>query len=1116
MAFALLIAALALILAMSAVHRASRRADALERYAQELWRELDGRIRGLQERIDALQSVAPVGEPAAETTATPAEEELPVAAEVPPPPAQPLQQPVEQEAPIAAFSASAESLPGQLADAGPGVPPDSSPEPRSTIGERVRGFDWEGLVGVKLFSWIAGIALVIGGVLFLRYSIEHGRLTPPIRMTLGFITGLTLLFVSELRIANRYRVTANAMDGAAIAILYATTYAAHALWGLIGGGIAFVLMIGITAAAVFLSIRRDSAFIALLGLIGGFSTPALLSSGENRPVILFSYLLLVNAAVAWIAHRKRWMWLTLLSVGFTVFYQWAWVARFLDPAQLPFAVSVFLVFPIFTVLVYLFTTRSEEPGGGGAHRFAASASALVPLLFTVYVAVVPAYGARFHLLFGVLLVVRLALAAVSLYRPALVTLHRIGAITSLAVVLLWVNGSWTAAAWPDVLLWLAALVAVDVVIPVVRALRGVELTPAERQAALLGALQLAIFPMLPAIEPATSSAPVFFGALATFALLLSYAAWVLRQSSLYVAAAVIAFTAQWQWGSEFFMQAPMDALVAWSGIGVLFLLAPGVSRAVQGRMNGADADQPIVPHLGIQAYVLLLAAAVNPDLFATVIPILAALAVLLGAAAVASRVAGDARLLAPATIFTNLLLIVAIVTVERNRADAVVLLLAFAILTALVVIAISATARERVRQSFTSVTFLTLLAAEATLVAATMSPVHPSVIVLSLAHLIVISGILVTAARSGRHRVAVLGSAAASLAVLAWYASRGQASDWRLDLLLGTVAWIPFVIYPFAAASAKDTRLAPYGASIVASAWYFFYARAVLVEGGYRPVIGLLPLALAAVMGLVLRHLLHHRAEGERASTRLATVAATVLGFITIAIPLQFDREWVTLGFLAEAAALAWLFTRIPHRGLLLWSAALYAVGFLRLAINPAVYRYYERSDTPILNWYFYTYLAAAALCFAGNRILRGVDESPIVRKMRRLLPAAGTVLLFILVNIEVADYYSNGRWITSGLRQSLAQDLTYTIAWALFAIAMLVSGIALQNRGARIASIGLLAVTILKCFLYDLGQLGGLYRVGAFLGLAISLAAVALLLQRFVLRRDGTSPDPPKGEVPV
>ena len=142
---------------------------------------------------------------------------------------------------------------------------------------------------MKLFSAIAGIALVLAAIFFLRYSVEHGWLQPPIRVLIGTAVGVSLLIVCELKAARRYPVTANALDAAAIAVLFSTFFAAHALWNLIPSIAAFALLAMVTAIAVLLSIRRESLFIAVLGLLGGFATPALLSTGENRPIPLFAY-----------------------------------------------------------------------------------------------------------------------------------------------------------------------------------------------------------------------------------------------------------------------------------------------------------------------------------------------------------------------------------------------------------------------------------------------------------------------------------------------------------------------------------------------------------------------------------------------------------------------------------------------------------------------------------------------------------------------------------------------------------------------------------------------------------------------------------------------------------
>ena len=62
------------------------------------------------------------------------------------------------------------------------------------------------------------------------------------------------------------------------------------------------------------------------------------------------------------------------------------------------------------------------------------------------------------------------------------------------------------------------------------------------------------------------------------------------------------------------------------------------------------------------------------------------------------------------------------------------------------------------------------------------------------------------------------------------------------------------------------------------------------------------------------------------------------------------------------------------------------------------------------------------------------------------------------------------------------------------------------RNRLTRLAAIMLLTATVLKTFLHDLARLDGLYRVASFVGLALSLALVAVILQKFVLRRSEES----------
>ena len=110
-----------------------------------------------------------------------------------------------------------------------------------------------------------------------------------------------------------------------------------------------------------------------------------------------------------------------------------------------------------------------------------------------------------------------------------------------------------------------------------------------------------------------------------------------------------------------------------------------------------------------------------------------------------------------------------------------------------------------------------------------------------------------------------------------------------------------------------------------------------------------------------------------------------------------------------------------------------------------------------------------------------------------------GTVLAFILLNIEIADSFSTGPRIEFQFSGSLARDMTYSIAWALFAAVIMVLGIARHRPALRYAGIALLLVTLVKLFLHDLWSLGGLYRIGALIGLALVLIPVSYLYQRFL-----------------
>ena len=121
--------------------------------------------------------------------------------------------------------------------------------------------------------------------------------------------------------------------------------------------------------------------------------------------------------------------------------------------------------------------------------------------------------------------------------------------------------------------------------------------------------------------------------------------------------------------------------------------------------------------------------------------------------------------------------------------------------------------------------------------------------------------------------------------------------------------------------------------------------------------------------------------------------------------------------------------------------------------------------------------------------------------RVRPLLNTLGIVLAFLLLNLEIADFFSlpGTRVLTFQLSGNFARDMSYTIAWALFALVLLLISIWKHTRAGRYGALALLGVAVLKLFLHDLERLGALHRIGALFAVAIIAIVASLAYQRFL-----------------
>ena len=112
-------------------------------------------------------------------------------------------------------------------------------------------------------------------------------------------------------------------------------------------------------------------------------------------------------------------------------------------------------------------------------------------------------------------------------------------------------------------------------------------------------------------------------------------------------------------------------------------------------------------------------------------------------------------------------------------------------------------------------------------------------------------------------------------------------------------------------------------------------------------------------------------------------------------------------------------------------------------------------------------------------------------------------VVVFAWLNLVVMDAFSTGEVLLIDFTGSPMRDLSLSLAWAAFALALLVIGMRLRSAALRWTSLGLVLATAGKIFLFDLAYLKDLYRVASLVGLAASLIFISALYQRFVLRSE-------------
>ncbi|MCF6406047.1 DUF2339 domain-containing protein [Chitinophaga filiformis] len=290
-------------------------------------------------------------------------------------------------------------------------------EPTPTFWEK--NPDLEKFIGENLFNKIGIAILVIGIGFFLKYAIDKNWINEIGRTFIGIVCGGILIGVAH-RLRKTFTAFSSVLVGGGVAVLYFSITIAFQQYHLIGQTLAFIMMVLITAFTVLLSLSYDRKELAVLAILGGFSSPLLISTGAGNAAVLFTYILILNVGMLILAYYKKWNIVNIISYIATVLLFGSWLSvSIAQEATRPVPYVTGLVFAtLFYVVFFLMNVINNLRQR--VHFKAAEILILLSNTFLYYAAgmiiLSHIHGGVFHGLFTACMAVFNFAFAYSLYR----------------------------------------------------------------------------------------------------------------------------------------------------------------------------------------------------------------------------------------------------------------------------------------------------------------------------------------------------------------------------------------------------------------------------------------------------------------------------------------------------------------------------------------------------------------------------------------------------------------------------------------------------------------------------------------------------------------------------
>ena len=220
----------------------------------------------------------------------------------------------------------------------------------------------ESRIGSQWFNRVGILAVLIGVAWFLKLAFDNHWIGPMGRVAIGLLAGAGLIAWSELFQKRGYVLFSYSLKAIGSGTLYLSLWAAFSVYGLLPAWAAFSAMVAVTAFNGFMAWQRDAELLALYAILGGVSTPLLVSTGGNHEITLFSYLLILDLAVLALVALRPWSRLLFVAFWSTAFFVFAWwIGYYTQEQAVRTAAFVGCFFLIFALAPRLVRVDFAEP-----------------------------------------------------------------------------------------------------------------------------------------------------------------------------------------------------------------------------------------------------------------------------------------------------------------------------------------------------------------------------------------------------------------------------------------------------------------------------------------------------------------------------------------------------------------------------------------------------------------------------------------------------------------------------------------------------------------------------------------------------------------------------------